>query len=158
MVTASRLLLLACVVAAADAFSFSGASSTEYARSVLIRRASCARRKPGFFSRSAPGGATVRCAGAKSGVCDAAARRYWDGMNRRDVDFALEQFSDNIFFQDMLFQQPIRGKDELRAHFDRYRTHTRTRMRARTHTSCHCHMPIIPTHTAGHIMYANIFP
>jgi len=38
---------------------------------------------------------------------------------RRDVDYALEQFSDDIFFQDMLFQEPIRGKPQLRAHFDR---------------------------------------
>jgi hypothetical protein len=53
------------------------------------------------------------------GVCDAAARRYWEGMNRRDVDHALEQFSDDIFFQDMLFPEPIRGKAELRSHFDR---------------------------------------
>ena len=55
----------------------------------------------------------------QSGLCDAAARRYWDGMNRRDVDFALEQFSDDIFFQDMLFQEPIRGKAQLREHFER---------------------------------------
>ena len=39
--------------------------------------------------------------------------------NRRDVDFALEQFSEDIFFQDMMFPEPIRGKAELREHFDR---------------------------------------
>jgi hypothetical protein len=65
-----------------------------------------------------PGGLAL-LASSGGGLADGAARRYWDGMNRRDVDYALEQFSDNIFFQDMLFQEPIRGKEQLRAHFDR---------------------------------------
>jgi len=51
------------------------------------------------------------------GVCDAAARRYWDGMNRRDIDYALEQFSDEIFFQDMMFPDAFVGKEKLRSHF-----------------------------------------
>ena len=70
----------------------------------------CRRRRPGGFALLASSG---------EGLADGAARRYWDGMNRRDVDYALEQFSDDIFFQDMLFQEPIRGKEQLRAHFDR---------------------------------------
>ena len=70
-------------------------------------------RRPALALRSAAGG------GGGGAGANGAARRYWDGMNRRDVDYALEQFSDDIFFQDMLFQDPIRGKAELRSHFNR---------------------------------------
>ena len=77
------------------------------------RAATSHGRRPFLALRSAAGG------GPGGAGADGAARRYWDGMNRRDVDYALEQFSDDIFFQDMLFQKPIRGKAELRAHFDR---------------------------------------
>ena len=54
----------------------------------------------------------------RGGLCDGAVRRYWDGMNRRDVEFALDQFSDNIFFQDMMFPKPFEGKTTLRNHFE----------------------------------------
>ena len=33
------------------------------------------------------------------GKCDSAVRRYWKGMNERNVEFALEQFADDIMFQ-----------------------------------------------------------
>ncbi|KAJ1492351.1 hypothetical protein T484DRAFT_2979173 [Baffinella frigidus] len=52
------------------------------------------------------------------GVADDAARQYWDGMNRRDVEHALAQFSDDIQFQDLLFPSDKRGKKELRQHFE----------------------------------------
>jgi len=32
------------------------------------------------------------------------------------VESALEQFSEDVFFQDMMFPEPIRGKAELREH------------------------------------------
>jgi hypothetical protein len=54
------------------------------------------------------------------GICDGAACRYWEGMNSRNIDFALEQFSDDIFFQDMMFPEPITSKEDLRAHFQKY--------------------------------------
>mmetsp|Transcript_9837 Transcript_9837/g.24059 ORF Transcript_9837/g.24059 Transcript_9837/m.24059 type:complete len:214 (-) Transcript_9837:158-799(-) len=53
------------------------------------------------------------------GPCTAAVRRYWDGMNRRDVEYALAQFADDIVFQDMMFQEPFKDKKELRAHFEK---------------------------------------
>jgi len=53
----------------------------------------------------------------QGGVCDGAARRYWQGMNERNIDYALEQFSEEIFFQDMMFAEPITSKEGLRAHF-----------------------------------------
>ena len=38
-----------------------------------------------------------------SGLCNAAVTRYWKGMNERNVEFALDQFSDKIFFQVLRF-------------------------------------------------------
>lgn len=40
-------------------------------------------------------------------------------MNARDIDFALEQFSDDIFFQDMMFPEPLTNKAQLRDHFQK---------------------------------------
>ena len=39
-------------------------------------------------------------------------------MNRRDVDHALEQFSEDVQFQDLLFSTDKHGKAELREHFE----------------------------------------
>jgi hypothetical protein len=33
------------------------------------------------------------------GKCDSAVRRYWKGMNERNVELALAQFADDIVFQ-----------------------------------------------------------
>ena len=37
--------------------------------------------------------------GLAQGKCDGAVRRYWKGMNERNVEFALAQFADEIIFQ-----------------------------------------------------------
>ena len=117
MARARRSGLLALVsVATAAAFQGPARGGSHAAGALPVRQ-------PAALSSARPP-TVLRCANsaqaaATAGVADAAARRYWDGMNRRDVDFALEQFSEDIFFQDMMFSEPIRGKAELREHFDR---------------------------------------
>ncbi len=59
---------------------------------------------------------------------------------RRDVDSALEQFSEDVFFQDMMFPEPIRGKAELREHFDRSCQHVPSPPSACTSVKTYTHV------------------
>jgi hypothetical protein len=37
----------------------------------------------------------------------------------RDIEYALNQFAEDVFFQDMMFSDPFIGKAQLKAHFEK---------------------------------------
>jgi ketosteroid isomerase-like protein len=45
--------------------------------------------------------------------------RAYDGWNRRDIDAAIECFTDDIILEDTLYFNTISGKEALRKHYDR---------------------------------------
>jgi hypothetical protein len=45
--------------------------------------------------------------------------RAYDGWNRRDIDAAMECFTDDMVLEDTLYVNSISGKERLRKHYDR---------------------------------------